>query len=80
MSCKVEILGEGKKLSSATKEQKIALAACRKEKKLALKDKLKKGVSKYSNIVKDKVKNLNIKVPTVVINNDTILKPRNNKQ
>ena len=39
MSCKVEILGKGKKLSSASDEQKIALAACRKEKKLALKNK-----------------------------------------
>jgi len=78
MSCKVEILGKGKKLSSASDEQKIALAACRKEKKLALKNKLKKGLSKFSSKVKEKVKN--IKVPTVVINNDTILKPRNNKQ
>ena len=78
MSCKVEILGKGKKLSSATDEQKIALAACRKKKKLALKDKLKKGVSKYSKLVSDKVKN--IKVPTVVVNGDTIVQPRKNKK
>ena len=37
MSCKIEILGKGKKLSSATDEQKIALAACRKKKKLEIK-------------------------------------------
>ena len=74
MSCKIEILGKGKKLSSATDEQKIALAACRKKRKLEIKKRLKKGVNKFSEKIK------NIKMPTVVINNDTIIQPRQNKE
>ncbi len=73
MSCRVEILGKDKKLSSATDEQKIALAACRKKKKLALKDKLKKGANKLGKKLK------NIKVPTIVVNGDTIIQPKKDK-
>tara|TARA_R110002167_G_scaffold120543_2_gene298453 strand:- start:406 stop:639 length:234 start_codon:yes stop_codon:yes gene_type:complete len=72
-SCKVKILGKGGKKRKATDAQKVAIAACNKQKQLALKKKLLSGGKKGLNWLKKQVpvvtnqKGDTLKIPKISI-------------
>tara|TARA_R100001244_G_scaffold130551_1_gene102801 strand:- start:177 stop:368 length:192 start_codon:yes stop_codon:yes gene_type:complete len=55
-SCKIKILGKGGKRKDATDTQKVAIAACNKQKRLDLAKKGKKFVLKTKERFKEKIK------------------------
>ena len=57
-SCKIKILGKGSKRKDATDAQKVAIAACNKQKRLDLVKKGKKFVLKTAEKFKEKAKSV----------------------